>query len=376
MINILIAGDFCPTHRVEKLIDSGNYDCLSEAKPYLSKMDYSIVNLEAPIVLKDTNPIIKTGPNLKCSIKSIEAIKSVGFNAVTLANNHFYDYGDVGVYDTLDACKSEEIDYMGGGKDIQEATRIFYKSIKNKIIAFINVCESEWSIASKSKGGSAPLQVIKNYYQIQEAKKKSDYVIVIVHGGTELYELPTPRMKETYRFFIDAGANAVINHHQHCFSGYEVYRSKLIFYGLGNFCFDSSQEENKLWYEGFMVNLQLGDSIEFELIPYTQCKVHPKVEIMKDKTFFDKKILALNDIINDDSLLESKFQELISQKEKTYNLFLEPVRNKYFLALRSRGFFPSLSQKGHKKLLLNLIRCESHKDILENILEKTEKINN
>ena len=26
-----------------------------------------------------------------------------------------------------------------------------------------------------------------------------------------------------YRFFIDASADAVINHHQHCYSGYEEY---------------------------------------------------------------------------------------------------------------------------------------------------------
>lgn len=43
-------------------------------------------------------------------------------------------------------------------------------------------------------------------------------------------------MQEIYRFFVDIGADAVINHHQHCYSGYEVYKEKPIFYGLGNFC--------------------------------------------------------------------------------------------------------------------------------------------
>ena len=41
---------------------------------------------------------------------------------------------------------------------------------------------------------------------IAEAKKKADYVIVIVHGGIEGYPLPAPRMQEWYRFFIDSGA--------------------------------------------------------------------------------------------------------------------------------------------------------------------------
>lgn len=52
-----------------------------------------------------------------------------------------------------------------------------------------------------------------------------------MHGGHEHYQLPSLRMQETYRFFIDAGADVVVNHHQHCFSGYEIYNNKYIFMG-------------------------------------------------------------------------------------------------------------------------------------------------
>lgn len=40
-------------------------------------------------------------------------------------------------------------------------------------------------------------------------------------------------MKELYRFLVDCGADAVINHHQHCFSGYEIYNEKPIFMDSG-----------------------------------------------------------------------------------------------------------------------------------------------
>jgi poly-gamma-glutamate synthesis protein (capsule biosynthesis protein) len=53
-------------------------------------------------------------------------------------------------------------------------------------------------------------------------------------------------MVETYRFFIEAGADAVVNHHQHCICGYEVYKGKPIFYGLGNFCFDWAKRSTSL----------------------------------------------------------------------------------------------------------------------------------
>lgn len=46
---------------------------------------------------------------------------------------------------------------------------------------------------------------IAQYYDMQDASRKADYVIVIFHGGMEHYQFPSPRMQETYRFFIDAG---------------------------------------------------------------------------------------------------------------------------------------------------------------------------
>ena len=239
MINILVAGDYRPVLRVQQLINECKYNHIfSEVKQYTDKVDYSLVNLESPVVINRAEPIKKIGPNLKCSKDAIDAIKYAGFNCVTLANNHFYDYGEVGVKDTITTCKEQGIDYIGGGENIEEAEKILYKEIKGKKIAFINICEKEFSIATKKSAGSAPLSPIHNFYQIQEARKQSDYVIVIVHGGVEHYQLPSPQMKETYHFFVDAGADIIINHHQHCFSGYEIYNGKPIFYGLGNFCYD------------------------------------------------------------------------------------------------------------------------------------------
>jgi poly-gamma-glutamate synthesis protein (capsule biosynthesis protein) len=115
---------------------------------------------------------------------------------------------------------------VGGGTNLQEASKILYKKIDEKVLALINCCENEFSIATEVTAGSNPLNPIQQYYAIQEAKSKADYVLVIVHGGHELWQLPSPRMQETYRFFIDAGADAVVNHHQHCYSGYEIYKKK------------------------------------------------------------------------------------------------------------------------------------------------------
>ena len=93
MVKILIAADFVPRARVQCLIEERKYkDVFSGVLPHISDSDYSVINLEAPIVVSPSaEPIQKCGPNIKASPLAIKALRDVGFNMVTLANNHFYD---------------------------------------------------------------------------------------------------------------------------------------------------------------------------------------------------------------------------------------------------------------------------------------------
>ena len=370
MIKFLIVGDFYPQRRVKKLFDENKYEkVLGEIIPYTKDVDYSILNFEAPIVLAKARPINKTGPNLMANTHALKAIKYAGFNCVTLANNHFYDYGDQGVIDTLKQCNILKIDYVGGGRNINEASKTLFKKIKDKKFAIINFCEQEWSIATENTGGSNPLNIIENFYQIQEAKLHADHVIVIVHGGHEYYQLPSPRMKKTYRFLVDSGADAVINHHQHCYSGYEIYKRKPIFYGIGNFCFDTEKITNNSWNEGFIVQLNFQDNdIEFVLIPYVQCKDIAKIEILKNRTPFNDEIDRLNQIISNDELLSEYFSIFAQGLKNKLLLYFEPYDNRYLRALRRRGIIPPFANKNNIKLISNIVRCEAHKDVLLKIL--------
>lgn len=375
-MEILIAGDFHgggKQSRVRSFIEQEDYKSLFEqVKQITDCVDYSIVNFESPIVNGDAEPIKKTGPNLQSIDKAMDAVVYAGFNCVTLANNHFFDYGEKGVNDTIAVCREKCVDFVGGGKNLEQARKILYKEIKGKKIAFVNFCENEWSIATDITGGSAPLDVVNNYYDISEAKKQSDYVIVIVHGGKEHYQLPTPRMQKDYRFFVDAGADVVINHHQHCYSGYEQYNDKYIFYGLGNFCFESTLR-NSIWNEGYMLKLKFEDIISFELIPYVQCDDKAGVFLMqgdKGKKFFDN-IDALNLIISDKLKLENHYANVVNKDKNMLN-YLEPYNNRYLFSLRIRGLLPSFLNAKKKRLILNLFRCETHRDVLFRLLNNSK----
>ena len=270
MISILVSGDFVPNNRVYDLLLQRDFKTLWSNVVDI-KSDYKILNLECPIITrKDIRPIEKHGPSLKSIPIAIEAIQYAGFNCVTLANNHLKDYDEEGIQDTLSVLDRYEIDYVGGGLSLEDASSILYVDQNDIKFAIVNVCEEEFSIASERNAGANLDEPVNTYYRIKEARSNADYVILIIHGGPEHYNLPTPRMKAQYRFYVDIGADVVINHHQHCFSGYELYNGKPIFYGLGNLSFDSKLRDS-IWNTGYMVNLLFSRTeIKFEILPYTQ----------------------------------------------------------------------------------------------------------
>ena len=169
------------------------------------------------LITSDFSPIRKTGPNIKAREECIELLKQGYFNALSLSNNHIMDHGEKGLLSTMRLCKNN-IDFFGAGRNLEEASQIFIKTIKDKKCAFINISEDEFSSAQNDSAGANPLNPLKNYYSIKTAREKADYVIVIIHEGHEGYSLPSPRMMETCRFFIDSGVDF------ECF-GSRLYRS-------------------------------------------------------------------------------------------------------------------------------------------------------
>lgn len=373
-MKILIAGDFAPVyHRLKaKIINASYSDVLGEVHPIVSETDYSIVNFESPIADPATDsPIKKNGPNISTPPNALDALKWCGFKMITLANNHIFDYGEAGVINTLDYAKKTGIQTIGAGINLADASRIKYISIKDKKVALINCCENEFSIATETTAGANPINPIKQFYDIQTARSNADRVIVIVHGGHEYCQLPSIRMQDTYRFYIDAGADAVVNHHQHCYSGFEVYNGKPIFYGLGNFCFDKSNPYKlDLWTEGYMVILDFStNDTKFELLPYTQCNETPSVVLSKDKAAFLSRIEELNITIQNRNQLKAAIEDYYASCSSTALEIFEPYRGRYLKSAFSRGLLPSFL-KGSKILeVLNSIKCESHLDKLKYAIE-------
>ena len=240
-------------------------------------------------------------------------------------------------------------------------------------IAIINFCENVWSIAEEDSPGANPMDIIDNANQIKEAKATHDKVIVIIHGGHEYYNLPSPRMQKQYRFYADQGADIVIGHHTHCISGNEVYNGVPIYYSLGNFLF-TKKNLNEEWYTGLVLEVEISsDGIECQVHPVRQEKDGFRLSLLEgeDKKDVLERIKSYSSIISNEEMLDLKWNEFIDRQSRMYLNYWSPlsyVKNRYLNAAFRKLIGNMLNKKG-ASLFLNLVRCEAHRDLSSEVLK-------
>jgi len=211
---------------------------------FLTGADLLFGNLEGPI----SNRGVKVGSiySFRMNPMAIEGLKYAGFDVLSLANNHAFDYSRIAIEDTLKILKDNGIDYVGAGFNKKEAYTPLIKTIKETKIAFLaftNLGTRNWE-AGENQTGIAWLDESNLIKSIGEARQKADIVIISFHMGEEYKTEADETQKYWAHLAIDNGADLVIGHHPHVIQEIERYKDKYIAYSLGNFVFDQdfSQE--------------------------------------------------------------------------------------------------------------------------------------
>lgn len=337
--------------------------------------DLNIVNLEAPVTISQTK-ILKTGPHIKADKESTKKVlEALNVDVVTLANNHILDYGEQGVEDTLKFCEENNIQSVGAGRNLNHAARTLYLNTKEGKIAIVNFAENEWASATEGVAGANPMDIVENVRQIKKAKAKAKFVFVIVHGGHEYYNLPSPRMQKQYRFYAEEGADIIIGHHTHCIIGNEKHNGVPIFYSLGNFLF-TKPSDFETWYTGLVIEIEVKEGELFiNQHPIRLSKEDHQLKLLKgsEKEVVSKEIEERNKIITNPSQLKDRWDTYVDKKYRTYLNSWSPSRflsNRYLRGVFNRLIAQRFLNKKGMALSVNLLRCEAHKDLSEAILLK------
>lgn len=337
--------------------------------------DISIVNLEAPIT-NSFSKILKTGPNLKANKKStLEVFKALDIDIVTLANNHVLDYNEQGVSDSLAFCKEYNIQTVGAGMTVNKASETLYIDTCEGKVAIVNFAENEWASATEKSAGAHPMDIIDNTTQIKKAKEKARFVFVIIHGGHEFYNLPSPRMQKQYRFYAEQGADIIVGHHPHCISGNELYNGVPIYYSLGNFLFtmNSIYED---WYRGLVLEVEIcKGKLRTRLHPIEQKKDSFKLNLLKgnEKQNVIDRVSSYSSIIVEEEKIKREWNKYVKSKCNIYLNYWSPISfisNRYIKKILSILRIDFITKKG-LALKLNLLRCEAHADLSKEVVSKS-----
>ncbi len=252
-VTISFAGDISLADNWEimpyyKSRNKGVYGILSEdIVKYMNDTDLMIVNSEFSFSNRGTPTPNKTY-TFRANPKNVSIYKEMGVDLVTLANNHVYDYGKESFLDTLSTLDDAGIPRIGAGKDIDEAKKAFYFVINGYKVAFVNASRAEKYRLTPGATSTSPgifLAYDPNPFaeEIKKAKEESDYVIALIHWGTEDSHELQEVQKETGKLYIDSGADMVVGTHAHALQGVEFYNGKFIAYNLGDFIFSHGKQD-------------------------------------------------------------------------------------------------------------------------------------
>jgi hypothetical protein len=376
-IILTVGGDFCPAGKIETDYLNGRIsksDLFDDIKPIFFQSDLSIINLEIPLTLSNER-ILKNGTCLKAHPEMVCMLNYLGIHLVCLANNHVRDYGNTGVKDTLFQCGKYGIDTVGAGNTLKEACQIYYRNIKGRLLAIINVAENELANATPKRAGANPYDLIALLTDINEAKQKASHIIIVMHGGLEYTHYPSPESIRLFRFLAEQGVTAIIRHHPHYVQGFEVWKGVPIFYSLGNLLFDTNDNSKPGWFEGMLVTVIISpdNTCQFEVHPFEQCRNKLWVQLLKGekKQSFLAKLEKYSITIQKPLELKSEWDKVIEEKKSMFygllvfsNFFLLRLIRKFRLL---KYFRPSFE---HKLRWESYVRCEAHREVFLDILEQ------
>lgn len=187
------------------------------------------------------------------------------FNIIlNLSNNHTMDI-PTGVSQSISLSKKYKIPTVGGGHNLKEACEAYIFIEDNVEIAIIS---AGWDIigcksATYSSEGVAPLDSTRLLQQVKDENEKGRKVVVYLHWDYELEIYPQPTHRYLAKQLIDHGADIIVGCHSHCLQGFEKYKNKYIFYGLGNSVFDEDYYFNgKLKFPEFC---KVGLAVQWDL---------------------------------------------------------------------------------------------------------------
>lgn len=210
--------------------------------------DLFVANLECPFTWRGEK--IAKNFNFRARPELSGVLLDGGLDAVSLANNHLFDYGAEGVVDTITTLRAHGLPFFGAGMDLAGARAPAILERKGVKVAFLGyfflgdrnieppevyATDRKPGVAGCYRGDGCIGAMVEA--DVKAARTRADLVIPFFHWGREAQDEVTDYQRLLARRAVDAGAALVLGSHPHVIHGIERYKGVPIVYSMGNFVF-------------------------------------------------------------------------------------------------------------------------------------------
>ena len=230
---VIIGGDVMLDRRDRYIGETSGYDSLfAGIAPLAHQADIAVTNLEGSITTYPSKTLLSNGHTtgdfaFTFATTTASALSRAGFTAVSLANNHSGNFGQIGLDQTHAWLESAGMKWFGDPYNVGAGTSSTAAVICRKSIclAFVGYDEFEPGF----EGILADVRRLSN---------EGYPVIVMPHWGDEYASVSPERVKEKARELAAAGAFAIVGAHPHVIEDREWIGDVPVIYSLGNLVFD------------------------------------------------------------------------------------------------------------------------------------------
>ena len=330
-VKLNFAGDICLSN-----VPPENFTFSDGLINVLQQADLNVGNFECTIT-ESQDKLQNHVAHLKSDMASLNILRD--FHCFSLANNHILDFNEEGYFDTINTLIDRGYQVFGSGQSQKQALTPLKMHTNNVPIAFLGA--TRFANATDNTPGTAKRSFRPLSKQITKLKADGYFVIVYLHWGYEYVPYPPPNDRRLAHKLIDVGADLLIGAHPHICQGYEVYRSKYIFYSLGNFIFHSSTfkglsyiEDDPRLFVSYIVNASISRNglSEIQLVPYRITDNAVSLLSGDDKTSLLNTVNRLSRIFNKSKIeyLKTYYSyaaEISERNVKIKKTYLFSIRN-------------------------------------------------
>jgi poly-gamma-glutamate capsule biosynthesis protein CapA/YwtB (metallophosphatase superfamily) len=171
---------------------------------------------------------------------AVDALRSIGVAAVSLANNHALDFEEDALADTLEHLAAAGIAAAGAGPDEKHARRGAVFAAGDLKVGLLAVTDhpAEYAAGAERPGVAfADLRAgLADWIpaELGRLREETDLVVVFPHWGPNMTTEPARWQRQRARELIASGADVVAGHSAHVFHGIEWVDGHPVPYDLGD----------------------------------------------------------------------------------------------------------------------------------------------